>query len=151
MSKCNDEVTSAEAAEMLGITEDEAYALPISGLHGPGGDIWYQQSDVERLKAEGWKPGVAAADEHAAPDTDDWDEFEYEYLYNRRNAEAMPPRVESQAEEDLTEPHWHGFGDDESAHAANVDDLNEARLIGDEEHDEDDDGFVYPNLGSGDP
>ena len=135
---------------MLGITEDEACALPISGLDGPDGDIWYQQSDVERLKAEGWKPGVEA-DEHATPDTDDWDEFEYEYLYNRRNADAMPQRVESQAEEDLTEPHWHGFRDDESDHAANMDEVNEARVIGDGEYDEDDAGLRWPNVGSGDP
>ena len=152
MSKCNDAVTSAEAAEMLGITEDEACALPISGLDGPGGDIWYQQSDVRRLKARGWKPSVEAEDEYAASDAEDWDEFEYDYLLrNRRNAEAMPRRVEGQADEHLTEPYWHGFGDDEPGQAANVDDVNEARVIGDGEYDEDDAGLGWPNVGSGDP
>jgi len=49
-------IEAHEAAEVLGISVDDAYELPIPVFQEPDGDIWYRRSDVERLKRKRWKP-----------------------------------------------------------------------------------------------
>ena len=57
MSYTNDsDIKSDEAAEILGISADEAYYLPIPSFLGPPGDIWYRRRDVERLRSRRWTP-----------------------------------------------------------------------------------------------
>jgi len=57
MSNYNDsDIASDEAAQILGISADEAYYLPIPYFLEPPGCIWYRRPDVERLRSKGWTP-----------------------------------------------------------------------------------------------
>jgi hypothetical protein len=60
-----------EAAEFLGITEDEALTLPIPWSVGPDGDIWYARADVVELEAQGWRPWANATEPEDAADAED--------------------------------------------------------------------------------
>jgi len=73
MSNYNDsDIESDEAAEILGISANEAYYLPIPYFLEPPGYIWYRRRDVERLRSRGWTPKPELDDDDPR-DEDDWD------------------------------------------------------------------------------
>jgi hypothetical protein len=72
INKNEPDIELDEVVEILGISVDEAYSLPIRCWQEPDGYIWYRRRDVERLRKKGWKP--QSEEDGADPrDEDDWD------------------------------------------------------------------------------